>query len=197
MNWMDNDPLFKRLLQEGHDWEGYVAHAIGLHGVDVSWKDKLSVRECLAHVERYANEKDIVITSGPHRGEFLEVKSRGFAFGEEPWAYPYQDTFIESVGSTLGRTCGMPLYWVLVSQETGSMLSLARATFARWQVRSDIHDKVRDIVGDPTWTCDKSLLSGFWNMIADLGGRLPGSSAVEPSPVKRPRAGSIPAPAAT
>lgn len=139
-----NDALFHRELSTGHRWAQRVGERLRESGYPVT-VTPMEWRDNLADLQRFRSERDIVV-GRPGGPEFVvEVKSRGFEFGDHWSTYPHTTAMVDTVeGWDTKAHRDQVRAVVLISQRTGGMLVVpVRATRATWKPVLR-YDKVRE-----------------------------------------------------
>jgi len=135
--WLKNDELFRRMVQEGHSWQEYAAERIREAGHRVV-VPPLTIRENVADRDRWIDTKDILIERFP-----FEVKSRNVTFSS-PEDFPYPDIIVDTVRGYDAKV-QKPLGYLYVSRETGCMMWTWGRTPESWEKRL-AKDNVRNLV---------------------------------------------------
>jgi hypothetical protein len=154
MNWMENEKLFVQQLKVGNKWTEYVAEKLRENDIGAYATD-LEIRDGVEDRYRFTNEQDILFNTMPG---CIEVKSRKIKFFDDPYSYPMQTAFVDTVFGW-DKKVPKPLAVVLVSQITKEILVVPVSTENKWGTSTHF-DKVRKIT-ETSYTVDKGLLKTF------------------------------------
>ena len=136
--WSQNDPLFRKLVAEGHAWQALPFTFLTLAGFDVEMPD-LTVRSDISEAKAWLETYDLRI------GDLLiEVKSRPFYFtSPKDWPLPRLPAFVDTTKKWEAKT-QKPFAYIFVSKETGAMVATCAMEGAegRWE-KLTRYDRVR------------------------------------------------------
>jgi hypothetical protein len=160
-DWFENDALFFRELQTGHEFACLVAERLGRHGLHVE-VTPMEVRNDIADRGRFSDEHDLTVgVRAPCR---IDVKSRELSFRSAS-DYPYSTAFVDTT-SGWGAKAHRPHAIVLVSQRTKAMLVISVRDSASWK-REWRYDNKRGI-SDWFWMVDAARLRPFDDLVTYL-----------------------------
>ena len=115
--WSQNDPLFRKLVTEGHAWQTLPCVFLRLSGFTVEMPD-LSIREDISKADAWLESYDLKI-----EGLVIEVKSRPFKFtGPHDWPTPRLPAFLDTTKKWDARSM-KPFAYVFISKPTGNMVA--------------------------------------------------------------------------
>lgn len=166
-DWFTNDRMFRSQLERGHHWAGRVCDRLVADGHDATLGDLLW-RETLADRHAFADEQDILVHLGA-RCLRLEVKSRNFAFTDDPATFPYASAMVDTCEGWDAKTSPVCAV-VMVSQRTGGMVVAPRSTQDQWRTRRT-WDRHRNI-SVRNYECPRTLLRPYADLSAWLGQRV-------------------------
>jgi hypothetical protein len=158
--WLANDDLFRAQLATGRYWENIVARHLVEQGIPVQVTEK-DVRPDVADRAAYRDPGDLVLPDG----RIIDVKSRGFAFGDEPETFPYPTAIVSTLYDWMAKD-QVPIAIVLISQKTRSMLVASTRTKDRWRIEQ-CWDRVRDC-RRKNYACPRDLLHPMSTLVEFL-----------------------------
>jgi hypothetical protein len=169
-DWLKNDELFRKKLQEGWATEVYAENRLRSHGIDVKRDDE--ERDITKHDHdrraEYKNQIDLII----NEKDYLEVKGRKLKFTDDPKTFPsyFPTAIVMSVSSWNGHNPKRTMV-IYVSNITGGILGIPCDEESRKHWIEDwVFDTERKIK-DKAFLCPRQYLISFDDIVERLGGK--------------------------
>ena len=174
--WYEDDEKAERLIRLGHTWQLKVIERLRSRGIDARQAGVYGFREHISQRAEYKDDRDVLIViPGWDHPLWVEVKSWGYAFGDDPTSYPTETKGFPSHAvhfETVKRreTRGYdPVAWVLVSRKTNGVLAIPANESSDFFTSGEVHDIDRDI-NINWWCCWRHKLRSFSWLCQSLGG---------------------------
>lgn len=167
---LEDDAIFLKELQTGHQWQLWVGFQFLKAGLIVQ-VPSLEIRPTHSEIDCFTDHGDIFVWR--HLGDKLrfECKSRNLSFtGRHD--YPFPTAFVDRVNTWKRKTRSKPAAILLVSRVTGAILALGAWTEDRWVIEEK-DDSVRGYRRSYYLACRDLFLE--WNeLIGHIRGQLSG-----------------------
>ena len=170
MSKLEDDTIFLKELQVGHQWQLWAGFQFLKRGFIVQ-VPPLLIRPSREDIDAYSDHGDIFLWRCSGDRLRFECKSRSLSFtGRRD--YPFPTAFVDRVETWKRKANSKPAAILLVSQETGAILAIDAWTESDWVIEEK-DDSVRGYRRS-YYLVPRSILLEWDELISHINGQLRG-----------------------